>query len=214
MRTYTVEFSKAGRHVWLQELEGKLVKRQDMCTFPEKIIELHQINDFFKKLKKGNVEFRGIKFNVIKFDDREVKFKTNADFETVAYKLLRFKNKFEVSMNLMTHSKPEVSFDYQCFLKVEYFQHFDKSNGDFLVCKNFYANNINATRENKTAYFFDMLMSFYHGEKEYNGIFVDTEAEADFEFDLNKKMFFSVYTDLDINELANYCMGMWCNLED
>ena len=36
--TYTVEFSRAGRHVWLQELEGKLVKKQDMCTFPEKVL--------------------------------------------------------------------------------------------------------------------------------------------------------------------------------
>lgn len=210
MNTYTVEFRKAGLHVWLKELEGKFVKRQDMCTFPEKVIELHHINDFFKELKKGNVEFRGIKCSVIKFDDREVKFKTDSDFETVAYKLLRFKNKYEVSMNLMTNNNPEVNFAFQCFLKVEYFQHFDKPNGDFLACKNFYADNINATRENKTAYFFDMLMSFYHGAKEYNDIFVDTEAEADFEFDLNKKMFFSVYTDLDINELANYC----CNFED
>ena len=207
MKTYTVEFSKEGRNVWLQEIEGKLVKKQDMCTFPEKVIALHQINELFKGLKKGNVEFRGFKLNVIKFDDREVKFKTDADFDTVAYKLLRFKNKFEVSLQFTPLTHPDAAFEFQCFFKVEYFQHFDKPNGDFLICKNFYIDEIVATKSNCTAKFFDMLMSFFHGAKEYNDIFVDTEAEAEFELEPNKKMFFSVYTDQDIEELANYCIG-------
>lgn len=49
MQTYTIELSKAGRCIYLQELKEDMAIRQDMITFPDKVMQLHQIKDFFQR---------------------------------------------------------------------------------------------------------------------------------------------------------------------
>ena len=92
------------------------------------------------------------------------------------------------------------------FLKVEYVKHCEKPNDDFLITGNFYNYSIDVTKSGEQKHIFYMFMTFKHVGEQYNEIFVDTQSDACFDIELDKKTFCTVYTDAKIDDLVEFLL--------
>ena len=207
MFMYDIEIAK--NTFFLNQWENGCAVKNTSEKFSDTIVSIHPLQQFFTKVKTGvkEIKIKNIIFNIIEYyhNDKRVMFTTDADFETVAYTLLRFKNKYEVSLNFIYNHNADV-YPLNWFLKVEYVKHCDKPNDDFLITRNFYNHSIDVTKSGNQQNIFYMFMTFKHIGEQYNEIFVDTQSDACFDIELDKKTFCTVYTDKKIDDLVEYLL--------
>lgn len=207
MHTYTICFLGLSNEFIIQEYEENGSRKEECRSFKDDVLTFYTIKNFFRLIKdiEGEVEFLGVNFNFEKCDDEnKIKFKIEADFEEVCSFLLRYKARYryKISLNILNYD-----FDtevYRCFLKVEYISSFGDPRGDFLVCKTFSVKDLKVTNSYSTNVFFDMIMKFKNGIYEYEEIFLDPKREVCLEVDIGKKLFCTVYTDIEIESLVNF----------
>lgn len=207
MHAYTISFLESSNEFFLDEYGESSSLIVESRSFRNDVLIFYTLQAFFRLVKgfNGEVEFLDVNFKFEKCDDEnKVKFKTEADFEKVCTFLLKYKKKYryEISLRILNFD-----FDkkvYPCFLKVEYISSFGDPRGNFLVCKSFSENDLKITKEYSSNNIFAMFMNFKNGIFEYEEIFLDPKREACFDIDIGKKLFCTVYTDIEIEKLADF----------
>ena len=204
---YEIEISH--NTIFLKQLENDYAVKINSEKFSDKIISIHPLQDFFNQVKTGirEIKIRNMVFNILEYcpNDKRITFTSTEDFYNVQNELLRFKNKYEVSLNFMYNQNADV-YPLNWFLKVEYVKHCDKPNDDFLITKNIYNTSIDVTKSGNQQNIFYIFMTFKHVGEQYNEIFVDTHSNACFDIELGKKTFCTVYTDEKIDDLVEFLL--------